>query len=80
MADLTCQELVELVTDYLEGKLSAMDRARFEQHLHVCDGCTNYLDQMRRTISILGKLTEASIDPQARQDLLQIFRNWKNGK
>ena len=75
--NLTCKELVELVTEYFEDTLPPADRARFEQHLARCAGCTNYLDQMRRTIDMLGKLTEESIAPQAREELLQIFRDWK---
>ena len=75
--DLTCQELVELVTDYLEGSLSAAQRARFEEHLTKCTGCRNYLAQMRQTIKLTGKLSEESITPQARDDLLGVFRNWK---
>ena len=75
--DLTCQELVELVTDYLEESLSAAQRARFEEHLAKCTGCRNYLAQMRQTIKLTGKLTEESITPQARDDLLGVFRNWK---
>ena len=75
--DLTCQELVELVTDYLEGALSAQERARFEEHLAMCTGCRNYLAQMRQTIGSLGRLSEEAIPPQARDDLLGVFRNWK---
>ena len=75
--DLTCRELVELVTDYLEGLLSARRRARFEEHLAKCIGCRNYLAQMRQTIKLAGQLTEESIAPQARDDLLGVFRNWK---
>ena len=75
--ELSCQELVELVTDYLEGALPAQARARFEEHLAKCTGCSNYLAQMRRTISALGRLSEESIPPQARDDLLGVFRNWK---
>jgi anti-sigma factor RsiW len=75
--DLTCQELVELVTDYLEGSLPAAQRARFEEHLAKCAGCRNYLAQMRQTIKLAGMLTEESIAPQARADLLGVFRNWK---
>jgi len=78
--ELTCQELVELVTDYLEGALSAQERARFEEHLSKCTGCRNYLAQMRLTISSLGRLSEESIAPQARDDLLGAFRNWKKAK
>jgi anti-sigma factor RsiW len=75
--DLTCQDLVELVTDYLEGSLSAQRRARFEEHLAICTGCRNYLAQMQQTIKLAGKLSEESIPPQARDDLLGVFRNWK---
>ncbi len=76
--DLTCQELVELVTEYLEGSLPAEARIEFDEHLAMCDGCANYLDQMRRTIEIAGKLTEASISPQAQESLLGAFRGWKS--
>jgi len=74
---LTCQELVELVTAYLEGTLPAADRARFEAHLAGCAGCRNYLEQMRRTIATLGKLTEETIPAGDRDTLLDLFRNWK---
>jgi len=76
-ADLNCQELVELVTDYIEGSLSAQERARFDAHLAKCAGCRNYLAQMRQTIKMTGKLSEESLTPQARDDLLGVFRNWK---
>lgn len=75
--DLTCKELVELVTEYIEGTLPAAERARFEAHLPACSGCRTYLDQMRRTIRAMGRLTEATIPPPARDELLSIFRNWK---
>lgn len=78
--ELTCQELVELVTDYLEGALPAAERARFEEHLAKCTGCRNYLAQMRMTISSLGRLSEEAIPTQARDDLLGVFRNWKKAK
>jgi len=74
---LTCQELVEIVTDYLEGAMTAEERARFEEHLGMCTGCQNHVEQMRRTIRALGRLTEQTIAPEARRDLLDIFRNWK---
>jgi len=76
-AEMTCQELVELVTEYLDGTLSPMDRARFEEHLAVCPYCRTYLEQMQQTISAVGKLTEESIAPQTREELLQLFRDWK---
>ena len=75
--ELTCQELVELVTDYLEGALSAMERARFEAHLTECDLCPEYLEQMRQTIRTCARLTEESLPPQAKHDLLELFRSWK---
>ncbi|HLA24128.1 MAG TPA: zf-HC2 domain-containing protein [bacterium] len=76
--EMTCQELVELVTEYLEGTLAPSERQRFEAHLGRCDGCTTYLEQMRQLIAALGRLTEESIPEQVKQDLLQAFRDWKN--
>lgn len=75
--EMSCQELVELVTEYFEGTLPPAERERFEAHLGGCSGCTNYLQQMRQTIQVLGKLTEETIAPQTQAELLQIFRNWK---
>jgi len=75
--ELTCQELVELVTEYLEGALPPTERARFERHLEGCVDCNHYLDQMQRTIRLTGRLTEASLAPQAKDELLKIFRDWK---
>src|SRR3954453_10545932 len=77
--DLTCQELVELVTDYLEGTLAPAERARFDAHIASCTNCRRYLDQMRRTIAPLPRLTEETIQPEARETLLQAFRKWKAG-
>jgi anti-sigma factor RsiW len=74
--DLTCKELVEIVTDYLEGALPASERERFDAHLRTCDGCTTYLEQMRATIRVMGTLSEDGLDPAARDRLLQIFRDW----
>lgn len=74
--DMNCRELVRVVTDYLENALPPSERARFEAHLRECEGCTTYLEQMRATISGLGHLDEADIDPQARAELLTAFRDW----
>ena len=74
--ELTCQELVEIVSDYLEGALPEADRERFDAHLEVCEGCRRYLDQMRTTIRVVGALTEDDLDPGARDQLLQLFREW----
>ena len=74
--DLTCQQLVELVTDYLEGAMPPEDRDRFEQHLVLCDGCAWYLDQMRTTVALAGSLTPESIPVETQQRLLTVFRDW----
>ena len=71
---LTCRDLVECITDYLEGTLPAEDRARVDEHLMRCNGCTAYLDQMRRTIAITGKLGEEQIPDSLRDELLKAFR------
>ena len=75
---MTCKELVELVTDYLEGALPPEDVKDFERHLSVCSSCRNYLTQMRQTIQTLGKLTEDSIPDDTEQELLAIFHDWKS--
>ncbi len=77
--ELTCAEVVELVTDYLEEGLSARDRERFEEHLVFCDGCTNYLEQMRQTIEATGRLGEADLPAELHERLLEAFRGWKPG-
>lgn len=77
--DLTCVELVAIVTDYLEDALSPRDRERFEQHLVFCEGCSNYLDHMRKTIAVTGKLTEDDLAPGTAAELLDAFRDWKRG-
>ena len=74
---LSCQELVELVTDYLEGALSPADTARFEEHIGRCGGCTIYLQQMRRTIEVVGQLSVDALTPDAERDLLEAFRGWR---
>jgi anti-sigma factor RsiW len=76
--DLSCKELVEIVTDYLEGALSPADHQRFEVHIGKCDWCKLYIDQIRLTIKAAGKLTEESIEPHAKEELLDIFRGWKS--
>ena len=75
--EMTCKELVELVTDYLEQSLSSHDVRRFEAHLASCEGCTAYVAQMRRTIEAVGTLTAADIAPGALDELLRAFRAWK---
>ena len=74
---LRCREVVELVTAYLEGALSEAEEVRFEEHLAMCDGCSAYLDQMRRTIRLVGRLDAESIDLEACNRLVHAFQNWK---
>jgi predicted anti-sigma-YlaC factor YlaD len=76
-AEFTCREMVELVSDYLEEALADRDRALFEQHLVLCDGCTAYLDQMRRTLALIGRLRDDALDTSLRGRLLETFRAWK---
>jgi predicted anti-sigma-YlaC factor YlaD len=78
--EMTCQDLVELVTEYLEGALAPVDRERFEAHLRECDGCTGYLEQMRQLAAALGRLTEETIPEDARHTLLDAFGNWKRAR
>jgi anti-sigma factor RsiW len=75
--DLECRELVELVTEYLEGVLAPEERTRFERHLAICPGCAVYLRQLRRTLRAVGRLTERSLSEDARDRLLRAFRGWK---
>ena len=77
LAHLNCRELVELVTAYLEGDLSSGERKRFDAHLAACDGCTAYVEQMRRTIELSGRLRTHDVSREAEEALLLAFRNWK---
>ena len=79
LPEMPCRELVELVTDYLEDRLSPLDRARFEAHLGECEACRTYLKQFRQTIRALGRLPEESLSPEARHALLAAFRGWSRG-
>jgi anti-sigma factor RsiW len=77
---LTCRELVELVTDYLDGSLSRRDRARFEAHIAACGNCTQYVEQFRETIRLTGTLRESDVSPEAEVALLAQFEAWKRGE
>jgi len=78
--ELTCKELVEIVTEYLEGKLPSEDQARFEMHLSTCSGCSAYLAQMHETIIFAGYLSEESIPEESKGELLALFRDWKKNQ
>jgi predicted anti-sigma-YlaC factor YlaD len=75
--DLTCKEVVELVTDYLEGALSTEDRLDFERHLVWCSWCRDYLDHVRTTIELTGKPDEIEPPSPLREQLLEAFRDWR---
>jgi hypothetical protein len=75
--EITCKELVEVVTDYLEDRMPPDRRLLFEEHVAFCSWCQTYLDQMRETIRITGTLTEGDLSPETRDALLETFRDWK---
>jgi len=76
MSGMDCNELVELVTAYLEDALDAETRARFDAHLLECDGCENYLQQFRQTVRTVGRIRDDDLDPAFRQRLLDAFRDF----
>lgn len=75
--ELTCRELVELVSDYIERRLPLADRTRFEMHLCYCAPCKVYLKQIRATIETAGRIAEDDLSPRSRETLLATFRDWK---
>lgn len=79
-APLTCQEIVELITDYLEGALTETTRQQVDQHLAGCEGCTHFVEQMRQTIQLTGRRPETPLTPQQQADLLQLFHGWKKSQ
>ena len=78
--DLRCKEVVELITDYLDRRLSFEDRTRFEQHLVNCPGCVEYLRQVRQTIGAVGRVREDQLPPVVKEELLDAFRQWRSGR
>ena len=75
MAALNCQQVVELVTDYLEGSLGWRDRRRFEKHLGPATACGRYIEQMRETLELLGTVPVDTLSPEAQSTLLDAFRD-----
>ena len=75
---MSCQELIGLVTEYLDDALSPEDRARFDAHIADCPGCATYLEQMRQTISVLGELREDAIPPDVQQEFTSRLRGWSD--
>lgn len=76
--ELVCQQVVELITDYLEGALSRSQRRRFEAHLEGCEHCTEYLAQMRATIRLTGRLRSEDLTPEMREDFTELYRRWRS--
>ena len=79
-SELTCKELVELVTEYLEDRLPPDDKTRFELHVCTCTGCRVYLAQMRAVIRMTGRLAEEDLPPATQDDLLAVFRDWRSSR
>ena len=77
--ELSCQQVVELVTDYLENALLPELHERLEAHVAECPGCENYIEQVRLTIDMLHQIARESVFPATKQELLQLFRDWKKG-
>ena len=77
MSEMACKELVEVINAYLEGTLPPADRRRFDAHLAECPHCTDYVAQMRDTIERLGKLDDATLSPETRQEIIAAFRDWR---
>jgi anti-sigma factor RsiW len=74
---ITCQEVVELITDYLEGALPPDETSLFEQHLNLCEGCARYVAQIRTTVAAVERLTPHHVPAETRERLLAAFRDWK---
>jgi anti-sigma factor RsiW len=79
MSEMACNELVDVITEYLEGTLPADDRRRFELHLRDCPFCTTYVEQMRATVARLGDQPGDTLSSDARADVLEAFRGWRDG-
>ncbi len=76
--EIPCRQIVEMVTDYLEGVLSRRDRRRFEHHLAGCPHCTAYLAQMRATLRLTGRLVPEDLSPEMQQELGELYRRWQS--
>ena len=77
--ELVCQRAVELVTDYLEGALPRAERARLESHLAACPHCSEYLEQIRATMAVMGRVEPDHLAPQVRDELVALYRQWQAG-
>jgi anti-sigma factor RsiW len=77
--ELSCREVVEILGDYLKGAMAPHDRARLEEHLADCEGCASYLEQLRTSIRLSGRLPEEAVAPETPAPLLEAFRAWPRG-
>ena len=77
---LTCKEFVEVLTDYLEDALDPAERADIERHIVICRGCSNYIEQMRSTIDLLGRMPDDDADSAHSEKLLALCRSWQEGR
>jgi anti-sigma factor RsiW len=77
LPEMPCRELVEVITDYLEGALTESDRLRMEEHLAECDACRDYVEQFRQTIALAGRVEPARLSDATRNELLSAFRDWR---
>jgi anti-sigma factor RsiW len=77
---LTCREFVEVLTDYLDNALDPAERAEIERHIVICRGCSNYVEQMRSTIDLLGRLAGDGAGDVGSERLLSMFRAWQAGR
>ena len=77
--DLVCRDAVDLITDYLDGALSRADRARLEAHLAECPHCGTYLEQIRTTIALTGRIQPADLELQVQDELIALYRSWQAG-
>jgi anti-sigma factor RsiW len=75
---LVCQEMVELITDYLEGALSRSQRRRFDAHIAGCEHCAEYLEQMRATIRLAGRLSAEDLTPEMQEEFAELYRQWRS--
>ena len=79
-SELSCKELTEVVTDYLEGTMDALERRRFEEHLSLCPACVTYIEQMKETIRHVGISGPVQIPSKLESDILKAFRSWNERK
>ena len=75
--NLSCREIADLITDYLEGALTFSQLIRFHMHLGLCFACRNFLKQMKYTVLTLHQLPSEPVSPHVKEELLTRFRNWK---